>query len=256
MKIPPKFLHCLTAGSILLLGACASGPETIDGECQDVFGADVCSWGVINGDEVVEFGVTIPMASVDGAPADAPMQFPPALIAAVRLPEQVREATGFDHLGVNWEAMGHPPETWLTPHFDFHFYTVPRSDVQAIDCSDHDKPASTAEGYILPDMEEPGLGLLVGLCVPEMGMHAAREAELDDTETFEATMILGYYDESLIFLEPMISQAKLQQRADFTVDMPAVPDMGNARAWPTSFDAEYDAEAEAYRFVVRMGADE
>ena len=34
------------------------------------------------------------------------MVFPPPLIAAVRLPAEVREATGFDHLGINWEASG------------------------------------------------------------------------------------------------------------------------------------------------------
>ncbi len=69
-------------------------------------------------------GATVPLASIEGAPADADMVFPPVLVAVVRLPEEVREVTGFDHLGINWEAHGHPPALFMAPQFDFHFYTM------------------------------------------------------------------------------------------------------------------------------------
>lgn len=114
----------------------------------------------------------MPLASINAAPLDAPMVFPPVLAAAERLPDDVRRATGFDHVGVNWEAHGHPPALFVAPHFDFHFYTASPPEIAAVDCTNAAKPASLPHGYALPDVDIPGMGVLVGLCVPAMGMHA------------------------------------------------------------------------------------
>lgn len=238
-------------GPIVLLSGCAEGARTVDGECEDVFGAEVCTWGTISGDDVVEFGATVAIASIDAAPADAELAFPPVLVAAVRLPEEVREATGFDHLGINWEAHGHPPALFMTPHFDFHFYAMSPTEIAAVDCSNLEKPTSLPNGYALPDLEIPDVGTLVGICVPAMGMHSMREDELDKTDLFGASMLVGYYDQSVMSLEPMISRAKLQEHESFVMDVPAVPDAGEVTAWPTGFEAVYDDSAEAYRFVFR-----
>ncbi len=251
------FFHRVAAASaITALGACAEAPRTVDGDCGDVFGSQVCTWGTFTGDALVEFGATVPLASIDAAPADAPMEFPPPLIAAVRFPEEVREATGIDHVGINWEAHGHPPETWLTPHFDFHFYTKTPTEMAAVDCANLEKPTTVPEGYALPDMDIPGLGMLVGLCVPGMGMHAARESELNDTELFAATMIVGYYDQTVMSVEPMIAQTTLQERQSFALTMPTTSEPGGVTMWPAGFEAVYDAEAEAYRLTFMAGESE
>jgi hypothetical protein len=81
-----------------------------------------------------------------------------------------------------------------------------------------------------------------------MGMHAMLEAEVDATEPFGASMIVGYYDQNFIFLEPMISQSKLLGAQSFTMDVPAVQDPGT-NVWPTSFEAVYDEVSHTYRFV-------
>ena len=221
--------------------------QTIAGACDEAFGAEVCSWGTMVGNDVTEFGVTIPMATINGAPADAPMVFPPPFEAIVPLPASVVTATGFSHMGLNWEPHGHPPAVFMAPHFDFHFYTITPEQVDAIDCADLNKPAATPAGYTLPDMEIPGMGTLVGLCVPKMGMHAVLETELAETETFDASMIVGYYGQDLIFVEPMIAQATLQRAESFTM---AMPEMSSGDvAVPTRFEAVYDSTAAAYRFV-------
>ena len=36
----------------------------------------------------------------------------------------VQRVTGFDHLSVDYNACGHPPEGFLQAHYDFHLYTV------------------------------------------------------------------------------------------------------------------------------------
>ncbi len=37
-----------------------------------------------------------------------------------------------------------------------------------------------------------GAPVLVGLCVPKMGMHALLDSEIDRTDMFRGSMVLGY----------------------------------------------------------------
>ncbi|GBD32012.1 MAG: hypothetical protein KatS3mg081_2271 [Gemmatimonadales bacterium] len=228
--------------------ACAgSNAATLEyGECADVFGGRVCTWGVTQGSEVTEFGVTVPMLSVEGAPAHGEIPWPPVEIASLRLPQSVTAQTGFDHLKLYWEHHGHPPGPYLYPHFDFHFYNMGPERVTAIDCEDTQKPHTPPVGYALPDVEIPAVGVLPGLCVPAMGMHALPRSELQSGRPFEATMVIGYYAGEPIFVEPMITREKLVERQSFPLAMPELAH-GNGVTYPTQFVAEYDAEGDAYR---------
>jgi hypothetical protein len=234
----------------LLLGlAACNRQETVQGECGQMYGADVCVWGELSGGSLQGFGATIPVAAIENAPDDMEMVWPPVANAILTLPEPVRNTTGFQTLTVYWEAHGHPPGPYLTPHFDFHFYGLSRQDIEAIDCADAGKPAQLAAGYELPDTDIPGLGMLVGLCVPKMGMHSLPAAELHAADLFEKTMIVGYYRAAPIFVEPMITRATLMQKQGFTMAIPSVPGQPAGTRYPTSFRADYDSTGQAYRFV-------
>jgi len=250
MSMRSMLLTSVAAAALTVsLAAFASHAEhTVHGECQSVYDGDVCTWGTMAGDRIVDFGATVPLATVENAPAEAPMVFPPQFVGVVALPAEIAAATGFNHVGVNWEPHGHPPALFLTPHFDFHFYTIAPEQVAQIDCVDVRKPTNVPATYTLPDEEIPGLGTLVGLCVPNMGMHAMLRTEIDDTVPFGASMILGYYQQKFIFLEPMISQAKLREQRSFAMEVPAVANPGAHVKWPTRFEATYDEAAHAYRF--------
>ena len=247
----PTVLVPLAAGIAVtaFVASNGEGERTIAGACAPVFGAEVCTWGTVTGEEVTGFGATVPLAAVEQAPAEGAMVFPPAPTAVIPLPADVARATGFDHLGVNWEPHGHPPALFLTPHFDFHFYTIPPDRVAAIDCADTRKPSQLPAAYALPDVDIPGMGTLVGLCVPGMGMHGMPIAEIHDTEPFGASMLVGYYGKELVFLEPMISRAKLAGAQGFPLDIPALPGAARGVRWPTRFEMAYDAEARAYRLT-------
>ncbi len=238
---------------VAVLAACG-GERIVQGECQRVFDGDVCTWGTMVGGDVTQFGATVSMTSVENAPAHGEMVFPPPFVGLVPLPQEVASATGFNHLAVNWEPHGHPPALFLTPHFDFHFYTVDPARVRTIDCADRRKPTVVPAAYTLPDLDIPGLGQLVGLCVPTMGMHAMPAAELDKTTPFGASMIVGYYGQDLIFLEPMIARAKLLEAQSFTMDVPAVQSPGAKVRWPKGFEARYDAGSRTYQFVFSVPA--
>lgn len=246
----------VVAGLVVALYGCASQTSTseVAGECQEAFGADVCTWATMEGDAVVEMGATIPLASIEGAADDAPFTWPPTLGAAVDMPETAFQQNGVSHLTMFWESMGHPPAAFAVPHFDFHFYLISSDERLAIDCSRLTKPSELPEGYSLPDQQLPpelveitGVETLVGVCVPEMGMHSLVTAEIESPDPFDGTMVIGYYEGEPIFVEPMISRSFLLERRSFDLTVPAVPGLEGKQ--PTKFRADYDEEQDAYQFT-------
>lgn len=245
----------LTTCVVLLLAAGTLGTDlrgdrhSTNKSCATVLGAEVCAWATMDGERVVELLATIPMKLIEAAPPDAPMVWPPEQLGVVELPAEAREQLGVDHLGINWEAHGHPPATFLTPHFDFHFYSITRDATGSIDCADASKPTALPEGYTLPDIEIPDMGTLVGLCVPRMGMHAMPGTDMKTSDAFHASMIVGYYGGAPIFFEPMVSRALLLERADFSLPMPVVEGLPSGVRYPREFRADYDADRDQYVLI-------
>ncbi len=242
---------------VAALGACAPKEVPIvehRGDCVEVFQAQVCTWARMRGDSVIDAGAMVPLAMIENAPKDYPMAWPPAPLASIPLPQAAQQATGLKHLTVYWESMGHPPGPYLTPHFDFHFYTVSAEQRTAMDCADLSKPSALPAGYSLPDVTLPppmaamiGSSSLIGLCVPGMGMHSLLTTELESTDLFRGTMVVGWYQGKPIFIEPMLTKAMLMERRSFDLPIPSIPGLtGNS---PRAFRAEYDEQQKVYRFV-------
>ena len=80
------------------------------------------------------------------------------------------------------------------------------------------------------------------------GEWAADEsAELENTETFRGTMVIGYYRGKPIFIEPMLTRSLLLEKRSFDLPIPSIP--GMVGAYPQAFRAEYDARRQLYEFV-------
>jgi hypothetical protein len=237
--------------------ACAGNvPPVVEvrGECADAYRAQLCTWAQTQGTRVVAVGLTVPMASIENAPSDQPMAWPPPMIARLSLPQGASTQAGLIELTAFWEAHGHPPGPYLTPHFDFHFYTIPAAERAAIDCADKTRPERLPAGYTMPDVVFPaemaelvGENPLIGLCVAQMGMHSLLTSELESTEQFRGSMVIGYYHGKPIFIEPMLSRTLLLERRSFELPIPTIP--GMTRPHPRTFRALYDARQEVYRFV-------
>lgn len=253
MSLGSKSYRRVLTGTVLsavLAGTSACTRERlVQGECRPFNGADVCTWGRMSGNTLVAFGATVPVKSIEGAPAEAAMTWPPKSDAIVALPAEVKAAVGFDNLTIFWEPHGHPPGPYLVPHFDFHFNSIPVAEINAIDCADSTKPAQVPAAYELPDVTIPQLGTLVGICVPGMGMHALLASELHGTAPFEAAMVMGFYHQKPIFAEPMLSRAKLLARRSFRLDVPTVTGQPANVHYPTAFHADYDSTAQVYKFT-------
>lgn len=237
---------------VLVFGTCGEPAPTltvVDGTCADAYGADICTWAVLEGERVVELGATVPMASVNGAPAEQEMVWPPPDVANIAMPEVAQERLGIHYVKINWEAHGHPPGPYLTPHWDFHFYVIPRAEGDAMDCSDLTMPTELPVGYELPDVEIPGVGTLTGFCVEKMGMHSLLKAELDGEQPFTGTLVVGYYGGDPIFFEPMITRELLVAEQTFPLEFPEIPAVAPDVTLPTRFEARYDESASEYRFV-------
>src|SRR3990172_10841712 len=76
-----------TISAILLalaVGACTGEAPLVEvkGACADVFKAQVCTWAKTKGTNLVQAGAVVPLASIENAPADQPMVWPPVAAAA------------------------------------------------------------------------------------------------------------------------------------------------------------------------------
>jgi len=246
----PRLVPALA--TLALLGGGTSAP--IDPapvrHCATIRESPVCAWVVTRAGQAVELHASVPLSLIAGVPADQPMTWPPVELGAVPLGPEARAAFGLERLGINWEAHGHPPATFMTPHFDFHFYSITAPEVEAIDCVDQTKPAAIPEGFALPDIEVPGMGTLVGLCVPKMGMHALPAADLAATDPFGASPLIGYYRGRPVFVEPMVAQARLLAREGFTLTIPSVGHLPAGVRYPRSIRGEFDSAGDELHLVL------
>jgi hypothetical protein len=247
-------LHLLALG--ILLVACAKEVPVVavQGECGDAYKGNVCTWAQMKGDSLIEVGATVPLASIENAPNEEAMVWPPKSLATLQIPAAAAQKSGFDHLTMYWEPMGHPPGPYLTPHFDFHFNMISSADRTAIDCSDAGKPAALPTGYGIVDVPLPppmaamtGTNTLVGLCVPQMGMHSLLNTELQSKDPFRGSMVIGYYHQKPIFIEPMLTRTMLMEKRSFTLPIPNLP--GASGVYPHEFRAVYDSTKQAYSFT-------
>src|SRR4030095_3453512 len=179
------------------------------GACVDIHKSQVCTWAKMQGETVLEVGATVPIGTIENAPADTKMVWPPVPVATLDIPEVARQKSGMTNVTVFWEPHGHPTPTFLTPHFDFHFNGISSAELTAIDCKDLTKPASLPAEDALPDFDLPpdmtkimGVKTRGGLCVPKRGMHAVTAADAERTEAFQGSKIVGYNIGKPIFFEP------------------------------------------------------
>jgi hypothetical protein len=154
--------------------------------------------------------------------------------------------SGYNHVGIDWNPKGHiPPGIYDVPHFDFHFYMISSNQREKITAKGedlakaHKAPAQEAmpEGYILPEGTE----------VPRMGAHAIDPTSAEFNKmSFTKTFIYGFYDGSIVFLEPMVSKAFLDMKPN-TTDPIKLPKIYSRHAYyPTYYCVKYSTSQREY----------
>ncbi|ADH65277.1 cytochrome c class I (plasmid) [Allomeiothermus silvanus DSM 9946] len=240
--------------------------QTVMGASGVLFGAKVTSWAKLNAQKVVqEVGLSIPLQAIQNAPEPSAGEAPPtqtdAMMAIMmqgptlrlELPEAVKQSTFLDHVDLYWEKFGHPPDRYLTPHFDIHFFGVPSAAVDKIDCKNLTPPALelTPKGYA--PAVPPGANA-AEFCVPLMGFHGLPLSEFAapgqlKPGLFDYTLISGFYNNQYIFTEPMITKAFLLKKQGFSEAVSRPVTVGRTTLYPTRFSLSFDPQANAYNLV-------
>lgn len=148
---------------------------------------------------------------------------------------KVKELTPFDHLTVNWNPDGHPPDFFAAQHFDIHFYMMTEAERMAIPAW---SPATDAlfnnyppAGYMPANYSAPpgATG-----AEPAMGKHW-----LPPPPTFlpfNHVMILGTYNGSFNFIEPMVTLAYLKSGQSVSKDYSQPQKFAKAGYYPTKYN--------------------
>lgn len=238
------------AAVVAFAGVAGAGvKKAANASCSPLYGASICTSYRMQAGKITELSLRVPIAMIEQAPANAPMIWPPKPDLAIPFAPVVAEQTGFTFADIYWNPHGHPPAAYATSHFDFHFYFAPQTKIEAVDCKDSVKPQSLPAAYALPDVNLPGLGELVGFCVPGMGMHAVPAADLTGKTRWNGSMLVGYYGGKSIFLEPMVTTALLLQKRSFSLRIPQGIEPTAHVRYPREFRAVYLPKQNAYDFT-------
>lgn len=166
--------------------------------------------------------------------------------------DNIRRATAFEHIVVNWNPQGHPPPTGIyrPPHFDFHFYTISREERYSIaapsaaDMCAVDIPLSCENFDLammsLPADMTPPQHTSVGAVEPAMGNHWLDLSSPEfNGELFTHTWIFGAWKGELSFWEPMITKDFLMSAPNTLYDIAIPAAAPEAGYYPTKYGIFY-----------------
>ena len=139
------------------------------------------------------------------------------------LPAYIQNATGFNHISLDWNPCGHPGNGFLTPHTDVHMYTVsPQYRVQQMICNllqqtivcDPNGQAGNKNGESFFVGARTSNGTLINMppgfqiyptdAVQYMGTHAYNTPPAKPSDWIDPILILVTYGERIDAVEPML----------------------------------------------------
>jgi hypothetical protein len=188
--------------------------------------------------DATEIGIQFPSKAMNGIPANPQgstfmLDFPSTLPAPWKF------------VMVNWNPQGHPPQPYLTPHFDIHFYMSSMTEVMAI-------PGPPAPDLTpINDSLLPADYVTDSVSIPAMGVHwvdrMAPELAFTDTNMrFGQTLIYGTYQGKVTFVEPMVAKKFFDDKTattSFPIKQPRIYPTG---FFPTTYNINYDAATDTY----------
>jgi hypothetical protein len=189
----------------------------------------------------LKLGVELTDAALTGLPTD-PNDFMGNSFQ-LSIPQKAKDMTAFDHIVVDWNPHGHPPnDVYGEEHFDIHFYKMTPAQRKAIPPYSPETAAlydnHPPDGYV-PQTFVPTPG-----GVPQMGKHwVDTKAPEYNGGAFSKTFIYGTYNGAVNFYEPMATHELLESGVTSSTpfDQPkyVAPD---ETYYPTTYDIGRDAK--------------
>jgi hypothetical protein len=161
----------------------------------------------------------------------------------VPLPAEA-SATGFDHLEVDWNPVGHEPKPiYGLPHFDFHFYRITVEEQAEV--------VGGPDTISVPPVFVPSDYVSGVIAVPDMGVHwFDPKAPEFNGQKFTDTYIYGFYHGKLTFVEPMATAAFISSQPDFKLQIKQPQAFQASGYYPAIQHLYYDATTKEYTMAL------
>ena len=246
-RLPRHVQSIVAVAALALVGAlaiaCGSDSTTapaaateIDGPSVTVAGGSAHTYVMKSDTGVTSVGIALDDAALAALPdTDAMWELPLPSSAAV---------APWDHAELNWNAHGHPPlDIYGLPHFDFHFYTITPSAQMAIAGGPDMTPVSAQ--YIPTDYQSQVMA------VPMMGVHWADTLAAEyHGHTFDRTLIYGFYNGNMVFIEPMVTLDYLKSHPNASAPVKQSAAVQAPGRYPASYSVRYDAASKTTRIAL------
>ncbi len=220
MKHPVLFL-----GLALALLACSKSDDSAPARAQapslTMGNGTVNAWSETDASGVPQLlGFTLSKGALDNLPNNAATNGSTSFMISV--PDEVSQKTPFQHIMVDWNALGHEPAgIYDVPHFDFHFYMQPMAETMAIP----PYPQAKAKFDNNPSADQIPAGFAKNPGgVPAMGAHWSDTSSPEfKGQKFTDTFVYGSYDGKVTFWEEMTTLAfiKTNPNTDLAIPQPA-----------------------------------
>ncbi len=201
----------------------------------------------------LEVGIALDATVMQGLPDDTDEH-------SYELPMPAQGPAPYQFAELDWNPQGHPPAgVYTVPHFDFHFYAMPKAEWNAIDPITNPNFGPQANNIPTGAYVPPFYGVLkppfltpADVAVPRMGVHWVNftSPELNG-QPFTKTFIYGSWNGRFTFYEPMITRAYLlTQPNDVVTNIPVPAARPLAGYYPSAYRVTYDAQAKEYRIAL------
>ncbi len=233
-KLPT--LLAATGAALLVISAPASTlAVTVESEPQPLGDGTARTYVELdNSGQPIEVGVIITESALSDLPDDR--------AEVVLLLPEAATATGLTHIGLNWQPHGHPPDAiYHLPHLDVHAYTITPDQRAAITL---DEP-TLAAAYVAPDptLVPAGYVLAPNSAEPHQGTHWVDPTSAEfqgQPHGFEHTLIYGFYDGAMSFIEPMVTMDFLNSRQSIAEAIAVPQRYSRSGAYPTGYRITYN----------------
>ena len=224
----------------------SSSEKKMEGDKVKLGNGTVKSWVIVDDNNVPKsMGITFTVDALTDLPKPTdPGGFPLAVFPdyttfeyVLKLPDNVMNFP-FKSVGLNWNPTGHPPDCYNNSHFDVHFYMMDENLRTSITCMGDD----TNKVYKQPDAQYIPQDYMTAPMTGEarMGCHWFDPNSAEFHTGFNKTIIYGFYDAKMVFVEPMITLDYLNSKPNVTETIKLPKSYQVSGYYPTGYTVKYD----------------
>ncbi len=237
---------CAVALALACDNSAAPVAHTFRGADVPVGGGTARSEVIVEGDVVTSISAVFSESALTNLPATLPT-------TEFMLPMPVgAPTTVVNHIGLNWNPQGHPPPmVYTVPHFDTHFYFISLAQRQTMTPAD---PAFATKAAVVPPADQIASGYVADpQGIPMMGTHYtdSKSAEFMGS-AFTSTLVYGYYEGKMIFVEPMMTKAFIESNPNETKAIRVPARYPAAGRYATAYSVTHDVAAKEYRVTLKQ----